>query len=189
MLDCMNQERNRDFLSRLYPLYKPKGTAISYRVCNRYINRKGSRFPIASATASSTAANSFEVAIKNRGSLLPFRAILLILLCLIPMAAEAREAKENARIEHLISSVEKLAGAKFIRNGTEYDPDKAGSHLRMKLEKAGDKIKSAENFIDGIAAKSSTSGKPYQIRKPDGNLVTTNVYFYARLKEYDQANP
>lgn len=126
----------------------------------------------------------------NRGSFLPLRAVFLfIALCLIPLAADAREAKENARIEHLISSVEKLSGAKFIRNGTEYDPDKAGSHLRMKLEKAGDKVKTAENFIDGIAAKSSTSGKPYQIRKPDGTLVNTSVYFYARLKEYDQANP
>lgn len=154
---------------------------------NRHINRKEPRFPIASATASSSAANSPEVTIKNRGSFLPFRAILLMLLCLIPLVTEAREAKETARIEHLISSLEKLTGAKFIRNGTEYDPDKASSHLRMKLEKAGDKIKTAENFIDGIAAKSSSSGKPYQIRKPDGTLVNTSAYFYARLKEYDQA--
>lgn len=189
MLDYMNRERNRDFLWRLKRLYQPKGTAISYRVCKRYINRKGARFPIASTSASSTAANSLKVAIKNRGSFLPFRTILLMLLCLIPLAAEAREAGENARIEHLISSVEKLTGAKFIRNGTEYDPDKAGSHLRMKLDKADEKIKTAENFIDIIAAKSSTSGKPYQIRKPDGTLVNTSVYFYARLKEYDQANP
>jgi hypothetical protein len=59
----------------------------------------------------------------------------------------------------------------------------------MKLDKADEKIKTAENFIDGIAAKSSTSGKTYQIRKPDGTLVTTSAYFYALLKEYDQANP
>ncbi len=113
--------------------------------------------------------------------------VFLLLLLLIPLTAHAREAKENARIEHLISSIEKLSGAKFIRNGTEYDPKKAGEHLRMKLEKGGDKVKTAENFIDGIAAKSSTSGKSYQIRKPDGTLVTTSAYFYARLKEYDQA--
>jgi hypothetical protein len=111
--------------------------------------------------------------------------LCFLALCLIPLTAHAREAKENARIEHLISSIEKLSGAKFIRNGTEYNPDKAGAHLRMKLEKGGEKVKTAENFIDGIAAKSSTSGKPYQIRKPDGTLVTTSAYFYARLKEYD----
>lgn len=115
------------------------------------------------------------------------RALLLLLFIFIPVAAQAREAKENARIEHLISSIENLSGAKFIRNGTEYDSKKAGSHLRMKLEKAGDKVKTAENFIDGIAAKSSISGKPYKIRKPDGTLVTTSSYFYALLKEYDAA--
>lgn len=117
----------------------------------------------------------------------PLRALLLLLIICAPLSAHAREAKESARIEHLISSVEKLSGSKFIRNGTEYDPKKAGSHLRMKLDKAGDKVKTAENFIDGIAAKSSTSGKPYQIRNSDGTLVTTSAYFYARLKEYDQA--
>ncbi len=114
-------------------------------------------------------------------------AILFLALCLIPLSAHARDARENARIEHLISSIEKLSGAKFIRNGNEYNPDKAGSHLRMKLEKADGKVKTAENFIDGIAAKSSTSGKTYQIRKPDGTLVTTSAYFYARLKEFDEA--
>ena len=104
---------------------------------------------------------------------------------MVPLTAHAREAKENARIEHLISSVEKLSGATFIRNGTEYDPKKAGSHMRMKLDKAGHKVKTAENFIDGIAAKSSSSGKPYQIRKSDGTLITTSAYFYALLKEHD----
>jgi hypothetical protein len=173
----MNQEKTRDSQPRPQPPYQPRGTAISYRVCNRRINR--SKF---------SRGRDFE----NRGSFrrgffLPLRAILFLALCFIPLTAHAREAKESARIEHLISSVEKLSGAKFIRNGTEYDPKKAGEHLRMKLKKGGEKVKTAENFIDGIAAKSSVSGKDYKIRKPDGTLVTTSAYFYARLKEYDSA--
>lgn len=164
----MNTENARDFLSRL----QPKGTAISYRRCNRRIKRN---------TFSRDRGSFFG------GSFLPLRAIFFMALCFIPLTAQAREAKENARIEHLISSIEKLSGAKFIRNGTEYDNKKAGEHLRMKLKKGGDKVKTAENFIDGIAAKSSVSGKDYKIRKPDGSLVTTSSYFYARLKEYDAA--
>jgi len=117
------------------------------------------------------------------------RAFLALLLCLIPITAHAREAKQDARIEHLIGGVESLKGAVFIRNGTEYDTKAAGSHLRMKLEKAGDKVKTAEEFIEGIASKSSTSGKPYQIRKPDGTVVDTRPYFYARLKGYDKEHP
>lgn len=117
------------------------------------------------------------------------QAILLLTFFVLPITAHAREAKQNARIEHLISSIEKFTGAKFIRNGTEYDPDAAVSHLRMKLDKAGDKVKTAEDFIDGLASKSSFSGKPYKIKKPDGTEVTTSAYFYARLKEYDAAHP
>jgi len=39
-------------------------------------------------------------------------ALCFLALCLIPLTAQAREAKEIARIEHLISSIEKLSGAK-----------------------------------------------------------------------------
>lgn len=115
--------------------------------------------------------------------------MLARLVCLIPATAFARDAKQDARIEHLISAVEKLKGAVFIRNGTEYDPKAAGSHLRMKLKKAGDRVKTAEDFIDGIAAKSSTSGKPYQIRMSDGSVTDTEPYFRARLGEYDKEHP
>lgn len=117
------------------------------------------------------------------------QVFLLLLFILIPITAHAREAKQTARIDHLISSVEKLQGAKFIRNGTEYEPKDAADHLRMKLGKAGDKVKTAEDFIDGIASKSSISKKPYQIRKADGTLVTTSAFFNARLSEYDKAKP
>ncbi len=117
------------------------------------------------------------------------RMILALLLCLIPIAAHARDAKQDARIEHLISNVESLKGAVFIRNGTEYDTKAAGSHLRMKLGKAGRRVKTAEQFIDGLASKSSFSGKPYQIRKADGAVVDTRPYFYTRLKEYDKGHP
>ncbi len=112
-----------------------------------------------------------------------------IFLSLAASTAFARDAKQDARIEHLISHVESLKGAVFIRNGTEYDTKAAGSHLRMKLGKAGDKVKTAEDFINGLASKSSTSGKPYQIRKTDGTLTDTRPYFYDRLKEYDKAHP
>lgn len=116
------------------------------------------------------------------------KTLLALLLCLIPCTALARDAKQDARIEHLIGNVESLKGAVFIRNGTEYDTKAAGAHLRMKLDKAGDKVKTAEEFIDGIASKSSTSGKAYQIRKPDGTVVDTRPYFYTTLKEYDKAH-
>lgn len=117
------------------------------------------------------------------------RAFLALILLAIPGSAHARDAKEDVRIGHLISSVEKLEGAAFIRNGTEYDPKSAAAHLRMKLGKAGDRVKTATDFIDGIASKSSVTGKPYQIRKKDGSVTDARPYFYTRLREYDKAHP
>src|SRR5436190_22382507 len=66
---------------------------------------------------------------------------------------------EAAKIQALISSVEQLKGAVFIRNGTEYDGAKAAEHLRRKLGYAGSKVKTAEQFIDLLATGSSMSGK------------------------------
>jgi len=117
------------------------------------------------------------------------RAFFLLFIFLVPISAHAREAKQNARIEYLIGSVEKLHGAVFIRNGTEYNPKKAASHLRLKLQKAENKIKTAEHFIDHLAAKSSVSGKPYKIRKGDGTVVNSRDYFYSKLSEYDKSKP
>jgi len=105
------------------------------------------------------------------------RILLALFLCMIPMTSIAREAKQDARIEHLIGTVKALKGAAFIRNGTEYDTDAAASHLRMKLGKAGERVKTAEDFIDGLASKSSVSGKPYQIRKADGTVTDARPFF------------
>src|SRR4249919_3516937 len=58
---------------------------------------------------------------------------------------------EAAKIQALISSIEQLKGAVFIRNGTEYDGAKAAAHLRKKLDYAGSRVKTAEQFIDVLA--------------------------------------
>lgn len=129
----------------------------------------------------------FVITCRNLG--IGLRTIVIFMLMAVPICAHAREAKENERIEHLISSVEKLEGAVFIRNGVEYDPKAAGSHLRMKLRKAGERVKTAEDFIDGIASKSSVSKKPYTIRKADGSVTDTSDYFYSKLRKYDKDHP
>ena len=41
-------------------------------------------------------------------------------------------------------------------------------HLRDKLAKAGDRIKTIEDFIAGIASNSFLSGKPYLVKFADG---------------------
>jgi hypothetical protein len=92
---------------------------------------------------------------------------------------------EQQKIQALISSIETLKGAVFIRNGSEYDGKKAADHMRAKLRYAGDKIQTAEEFIDELASKSSMSGRPYQIRLPDGRTVNSADYFHAELRKLE----
>ena len=115
--------------------------------------------------------------------------ILLVLIFLLPSAAAcAQDSSEMAKIEYLIVSIDELKGAKFIRNGSEYDTNAASSHLRLKLKAAGSKVKTAEDFIQYCASKSSISGEPYLIRLADGTTLKSEVFFRNKLKAFSPAN-
>ena len=110
-------------------------------------------------------------------------AIAVLALCSSRMAS-AQEPIEKEKIQYLISSVENLKGAKFIRNGTEHDGKEAVAHLQMKLLKAGRMVQTADDFIRLCASKSFITGKPYMIRLSDGKTVKSEEYFREKLKEY-----
>lgn len=105
-------------------------------------------------------------------------------LALFSGVVMAQEDVEKKKIDFLLSSVENMRGAKFIRNGTEHDGKEAAAHLRMKLQKAGGKVQTADDFIRLCASKSFLSGKPYRIRSSDGKTVDSGKYFREKLKEY-----
>jgi hypothetical protein len=111
---------------------------------------------------------------------------LLFLLLLLPVFVLGRDAREQQRIDYLIGYLASLKGAVFIRNGTEYDAKAARDHLQSKLDYAGERVKTAEQFIQYCAAQSSMSHKPYQIRFADGTVTDTASFFTAKLKEFDQ---
>ena len=107
---------------------------------------------------------------------------LLVLLSLMGGYAYAQDSSEAAKIRYLIGSVEALQGATFLRNGGEYDAKKAADHLRLKLKMAGDRIKTAEDFIRLCGSKSSVSGEVYRMRFPDETTMDVEVFFRERLK-------
>ncbi|MGZ6238193.1 MAG: DUF5329 family protein [Syntrophales bacterium] len=109
---------------------------------------------------------------------------LFVIVALFSGVVNAQDNIEKKKIEFLISSVENLKGEKFIRNGTEHDGKEAAEHLRMKLQNAGGKVQTADDFIRLCASKSYVSGKPYLIRSSDGKTVKSEQYFQAKLKEY-----
>lgn len=111
--------------------------------------------------------------------------IVLVVLTLLSGVVYAQENMEKQKIDYLISAVENLNGAKFIRNGSSYDGREAADHLRMKLEKADGKVQTAEDFIRLCASRSYMTGKPYLIRLANGKTIKTEIYLRDKLKEYD----
>jgi hypothetical protein len=83
---------------------------------------------------------------------------------------------EAQKIDALISHVERLKDAVFIRNGAEYSCADAADHMRTKRRNAGSRIKTAIDFIELAASKSSVSGKPYLIRFSDGRELESGPY-------------
>jgi len=91
---------------------------------------------------------------------------------------------EEQKINHLIHYIEKM-DAQFIRNGVSYSSTEAADHLRMKREKAGKRIKTAKEFIDFIASKSSISGEAYQIKFKNGSVFNARDVLYYELKKLE----
>jgi hypothetical protein len=107
-----------------------------------------------------------------------------VILALFSGTLSARDNIEDKKIDYLIFSVENLKGAKFIRTGSEYNGREAAMHLRMKLQRAGNHVRTADDFIRVCASQSYTSGKPYTIRLSDGKAIKAEEYFREILKGY-----
>jgi len=90
---------------------------------------------------------------------------------------------EVRRIERLIAAVEKSTDCRFVRNGVDYDANTAARFLRAKWAYAGDRIRTAEDFIREIGTRSSTTGSPYRVRGPDGREEDGAAFLNRRLAE------
>jgi hypothetical protein len=112
--------------------------------------------------------------------------LFLFIAVSLPFSLPARDAREQARIDFLIHGVETATNVKFVRNGTEYDGVAGAKHLRMKLGYAGERVKTAEEFVKYCASESSFTHQKYKIRAADGTVTDSAAYFYAKLREFDE---
>jgi hypothetical protein len=109
---------------------------------------------------------------------------ILLALSLVALDAYARESIEDQKIEFLISAVAELPDAVFIRNGSEYSARQAADHMRLKLRRAGDRVKTVDDFIVYCATGSSVSGQPYTIKFHDGRVVRSEDFLRAKQAEF-----
>lgn len=107
-------------------------------------------------------------------------ALLWLCLALVPSrAAQSVRAEIDALLARLASS-----GCTFNRNGSWYPAPQAKAHLVRKLEAVEGRkaVESAEQFIDLLASKSSTSGKPYLVKCGDAAPVQSAKWLAEELK-------
>lgn len=112
--------------------------------------------------------------------------VLFFIFCWVASAFCQTNA-ELKKIDYLIQSIATLQNATFVRNGIEYDAPRAADHLRMKLRFAGNRVKTAEDFIVNCATASSASAQKYQIKFQDGHVVEAATYLRNKLTDYAPA--
>ena len=99
--------------------------------------------------------------------------------------AQSAPAAEKQKIEALIKQVGDLKDAKFVRNGSTYEPATAVRFLRGKCEANDAEVKTTRDFIDKVASVSGTSGKPYLIRFKDGREIKSQEFLLAELNKIE----
>ena len=113
--------------------------------------------------------------------------ILLMAFLIVPsiLRGENLPAAEKQKIETLIKEVGGLKDAKFVRNGSTYEPGTAVRFLRGKWDANKFEVKTARDFIDKVATKSGTSGKPYLMRYSDGKEIPSREFLLAELQKLE----
>ncbi len=109
-------------------------------------------------------------------------AALAATLAFALATAVAAETSAKGEIDHLLNFVA-TSSCTFVRNGTEYPPDKARDHLASKYQFAGSKITTAEEFIKYLATESSMSGELYHV-KCKGVDKLSGVWLSEELTRY-----
>ena len=87
----------------------------------------------------------------------------LVFLCaLLLVPSYCAWADATAEIEHLLGFIGS-SGCTFVRNDEKHKAKAAQNHIEMKYDYAKRSIRTAEQFIEHTATKSSTSGEPYRV--------------------------
>ena len=116
-------------------------------------------------------------------------SILMIALSILssPLWASQMVPVEQDRVQYLIGHIQSLKDAAFIRNGSTYGSRIAAYFLKKKWEANQDKIRTADDFIETVATKSSTTGMPYLIRFKNGKEVECGKYLHEVDTEHCRA--
>ncbi len=112
------------------------------------------------------------------------------LLALAPASGRAAQTPPQAvaEVNYLLAATG-ASGCEFYRNGSWNTAQEAQSHLNMKYQwlAARDKIRTAEDFIELAATRSSQSGQEYKVRCGGETPVSSNRWLSELLHRYRDA--
>ncbi len=94
---------------------------------------------------------------------------------------ESTTLTEEEKIEKLLYIIAHT-NLIFIRNGDEHKPAEAASHLRSKWDYAKNDIHTVDDFIKKIGSKSSSSGKPYEVKFPNGKTIPAEIWMREQIE-------
>lgn len=114
----------------------------------------------------------------------PTVTLILILFSGFTVAADVGIGTQK-EVEHLFDYL-KQSNCQFERNGSWFGTDKAAQHIDKKYQYLLKKkaIRSAEDFIDHAASRSSTTEQPYRVDCGKKAVVETAVWFRADLDAF-----
>jgi Family of unknown function (DUF5329) len=110
---------------------------------------------------------------------------LVLALCCWPAESAGPREIAQTEINYLLGFIER-SGCQFYRNGSWFDSKHAQAHLRAKYDSlaTNDRIKTAEDFIEQVATKSSISGEAYAIKCSTAPVVATGLWLREVLVRY-----
>jgi hypothetical protein len=106
----------------------------------------------------------------------------------VALAAPAEEEAEQQKIQALLAAVES-SGLTFIRNDQPLTAAQMAAHLREKLEYAGPKVHTLDQFITRVASASWTSGEDYRVKLADGSEVKARIWLRDQAAKLPQKAP
>jgi hypothetical protein len=116
-----------------------------------------------------------------------FFAIIIVLISFGFAQGQTKHILTEAdKIKFLLNELDKPESKlRFIRNGEEFTGKEAREHMQKKLDYAGSKIKTVNDFIDQIATKSYLTGNMYYVKLPNGTKVESAKWLRETLKKLD----
>ena len=110
------------------------------------------------------------------------KGVLCLVWCAVVLCPFQSHAGMESEINHLLEYID-VSECTFVRNGKSHDSREAGAHIRRKFGHIKIRVKTAEDFIQYAATKSSISGQPYHVIC-SGKQMTTAEWLTQELGRF-----